>query len=457
MMFRTIFRREILDHVMSFRFSVLFVIVTVLMVTSVLVFSLSYEKALKAYPARVEGFVGADGQVNLAILPCEAGGTVQQLPSPLAFCASGGESELPNQVRMAIHGLKAIERNSDIERSLGAAQSVDWVFVVATLLSFGAGLLTYKSISGELRDGTLSLLFSNPVTRATVLLAKYAAACVTLSLCFTVAMLVSLIVLQIAGAAFFAPADWAKVLLFWAVGNVYLSVFVLIGLACSVLARGPLFSAVLFLFLWIGLVFVIPNIGGILAGQMGNVMTPLQVHQAADAIPDRYSLPPGMDPDRVAAVKLDREIAEERLLREYLQSLIDQVRIGRNLARISPTAVFSNAAEEVTGGGTARLTQFVGNAVRYREGFFQAILAADKLDPQSAHRYVPWWCGDRQFSMRTVDPGPAKNFRDVPPTVLDTASGAFRDVLLLVLYNLVAFAVAFARFVRADVVPAAGT
>ncbi len=455
-MFTTIVKREILDHVMSFRFSALFVIMTVLMVTSALVFSSAYEQEVKNYPKRVEAFVDADGKVNLAILPCQSGATVRRLPSPLAFVANAGERELPNQVGMAVHGAKSVDRNADIEDVLGVAQRVDWVFIIATILSFGAGLLTYKSISGELRDGTLSLLFSNPVSRSMVLLGKFTAAFLALSLCLSIAMLAGLVVLQVFGTAALTGADWAKILVFWVLANVYLSLFVLIGLACSVLARGPLFSAVAFLFVWVALVFVIPSLGGILAGETGNVMTPLQVQQAAATIPDRYTLTPGMDPDRVASVKLDRERAEERLLMEYLQSMVRQVRNGQNIARISPAAAFAYAAEEVTGGGTSRLLQFVGNAVRFREGFFQAVLDADRQDPASAHRYVPWWCGDTHFSLRTVDPGPAKNFRDVPPSLPDNIADAFWDLLLLVLYNLLAFAIAFTRFVRADVVPAAG-
>jgi hypothetical protein len=223
-----------------------------------------------------------------------------------------------------------------------------------------------------------------------------------------------------------------------------------------VLARGPLFSAVAFLFVWVALVFVIPSLGGILAGETAKVLTPHQIREAAATIPDRYNLAPGMEPDRVASVKLDREHAEERLLIEYVQSMVQQVRNGQNIARISPSAAFSYAAEEIIGGGTPRLLQFIGNTVRYREGFFQAVLQADRQDTGSAHRYVPWWCGQRHFSLRTVDPGPAKNFLDVPPSVSDNVAGAVWDLFLLVLYNLLAFAVAFSRFVRADVVPAAG-
>jgi ABC-type transport system involved in multi-copper enzyme maturation permease subunit len=99
----------------------------------------------------------------------------------------------------------------------------------------------------------------------------------------------------------------------------------------------------------------------------------------------------------------------------------------------------------------------VDNAVRYREGFLQAIIAADKSDPKSEHRYVPWWCGGNHFSMLAVDPGPAKEFRDILPSAGEGLSAAFWDVFLLLLYTIIAFAVAFWRFARQDVAPAPGT
>jgi ABC-type transport system involved in multi-copper enzyme maturation permease subunit len=455
-MVRAIVRRELTDHVMSFRFSAIFILTLLLMVISVLVSSSTYRRAIKEYPKRVEGIVDEDGTTNLGIVACQGGATVNQFPSPLAFCSGVGERQLPNQVSMAVHGLRGLQRTVDIGEILSGPANLDWAFVIAVVLSFAAGLLTYRSISGELSDGTLTLLLSHPVSRATVLLGKYIAALLALVAVFSIGMLLSLIVLQTLGGIQLRGDDWLKIGLFGAASIVYLSSFVLIGLLCSVFTRGPLLSAISFLFIWTGLVFIIPNLGGILAGRVGNTKTPLQIHEAAISIPDQLSLTPGMNVDEVASVKLRREQARERLLIEYQESLIRQVDLGQNLTRISPGSAFSYAAEEIVGGGTFRLKNFVGNAGHFREGLFQAIIEADKQDPASEHRYVPWWCGGNHFSQRKVDLGPAAQFRDAPPSSIDGLAAAFWDIFLLIMYNILAFAVAFWRFARQDVAQTPG-
>lgn len=341
----TIVKRELADHLSSFRFSAIFVFILLLMLGSALVTSSTYNREVREYPPRVDQLVNEDGKVNLGTVACLGGITVRRRPSLLAFCSGTGERQLPNEAVMAVHGLRAVQRTADIGEILSGSADLDWAFIIASLFSFAAGLLTYKSVSGERRDGTLALVLSQPISRSTVLMGKYLAALIVLSAVFVIAVLTSLLVLQSLNAAPLTGNDWLKIGFFGFISIAYLSVFILIGLLCSVLTQGPLLSAVAFMFVWTGLVFVIPNLGGVLAGQIGDVMTPLQARELANAIPDQLSPGPGMNDDEVASVKLQRELARERLLREYLQSLARQVHLGQNLTRISPSSAYSYAAE----------------------------------------------------------------------------------------------------------------
>ena len=110
----------------------------------------------------------------------------------------------------------------------------------------------------------------------------------------------------------------------------------------------------------------------------------------------------------------------------------------------------------IVGGGPFRLTRFVENAVRYRRGLLDAVIAADRNDPKSEHRYVPWWCGGNHFSSLKVDPGPAKEFHDVLPSAGEGVAAGLWDIVLLLLYSMIAFAASFWRFARQDVAPAPG-
>jgi ABC-type transport system involved in multi-copper enzyme maturation permease subunit len=455
-MFWTIVNRELIDHIMSFRFFAVFALTILLMSAGVMVFSGNYEKAVREYPRWVSPLVDENGKTNLFWVPCNGGARIRRAPSPLAFCSGTGDKELPNQAAIAVHGLAAVERTSEIGEMLYGSIPIDWAFVVSVVLSFAAGLLTYKGISGERRDGTLTLTLSNPLSKATLLLAKYFAAILALAIAFTAAACFGIITLEVMGKVQLTGDDWLKIGLFGLASLVYLSIFVLIGLICSVFTQSPVISAVAFLFSWAMLVFVIPNLGGIVTGLVENAKTPYEITKMSESIRDKYPLNPGISFEREAAVKLEREKAREDLLIEYVQSLTRQVTLGQDITRISPASAFSYAAENISGGGTHRLMRFIDNVVRYREGLLGAMIEADKEDTASQHRYVPWRCGGSNFSHRTVDLGQAKEFRDVPPSSTEGLKAAFWDLFLLILYNMVAFAIAFWRFARQDVAPTPG-
>ena len=451
----TIVKRELLDHLVTLRFSVIFALTFLLMISAVLIFSGEHARKMREYPRRVENFVDEDGKVHLGWIACQ-GAMVQAAPSPLAFLCAAGDRELPNEAWLALHGVSAIERGVEPGDAVVGNGGTDWTYVITVLLSFGAGLLTYKGISGERRDGTLTLLLANPVSRATLLAAKYLAAFIALGTVLVISIVAGAILLQMIGAIPLAADEWGKISLFGLVALVFLSIFVLTGLACSVWTRSPVLSAVAFLFTWMTLVFVIPNLGGILAGLAGSIPSPLQVREAARTIPDRYTLTSSMSATDVDRVKLERESAREQMLLNYLGALTRQVDLGRDLTRISPASAFAFAAERIAGSGTFRLARFARNAVEYRRGFLDAVIAADRNDPQSEHRYVPWWCGGTHFSRLTVDPGPQKEFRDTLPSAGDGVAAAAWDIAALLISNLIAFALAFWRFVRQDVAPTPG-
>lgn len=446
-------RRELREHLTSLRFGATFALALLLMGTSALVFSMEYRTAVREYPRQIRGLVNKEGKTHLQLLPCSGGNSVLRVPSPLAFCAGTGERELPDQVGFAVHGLKRVARKGDVEGILGGGARVDWAYVIAVLLSFAAGLLTYRSIAGDLQDGTLSLMLSNPVSRGAVLAGKYLASLLALTASVAVAVVFGLLVLQLTAPIHFSADDWLKILFMGGATLLYLSCFVLIGLLCSVFSRNTTIAAIAFLFNWAFLVFVVPNLAGVVAGRLDDVMTPFQVREAARGVSDRLPFKPGMSADEVAATAVQQELARERLLLEHIQGLEHQVRLGQSLARLSPAATFTYAVEEATGGGLLRFSRFVDNAVRCRREVFQAILEADKEDPESEHRYKPGSCGGPNFSHRTVDLGPAKEFRDPPPSSVEGLQAAFIDLMLLVLYNGVLFLVTYLRFVRQDVTP----
>jgi ABC-type transport system involved in multi-copper enzyme maturation permease subunit len=454
-MFLTLLAKECYDHLLSFRFGAVLLLTVLLMAASVLVHSLDYRQALRTYPRAPGGLVEEDGTTQMMMLPCRAWG-VHKAPAPLAFCAGSGERELPDFVVTALHGAQSAGRNVKVGELLTSPTSMHWGFVVAILLSFAAGLLTYKSVSGESRDGTLTLLLSSPVPKITLLSAKYLAALIALAVALGTGMAAALLIVQAGGESGLTAIHAGKLALIALTSLLYLSIFISLGLLCSVATRTPVLSAVAFLFAWTFLAFVVPNLGGSIAGLVGRVQSPAEINRLSADIDVRFPFPPGVSSGEYAAVRLRREEAREQLFLEYLQALVRQVDVGRNVTRLSPTSAYTYAVESLADLGVQRLTHFVANVVRYRKNVFAAVLAADREDPASEHRYTPWACGGQQFTRRVVDLGPVKEFQDTPSTPLEGLHGALMDILLLGLENLIVFAAAFWTFVRRDVVSASG-
>lgn len=449
-MFGIVYGRELREHLMSFRFGAVFLLTQLLMVSAVLVFSAEHGTAMAEYEP-VSGLVDDDGLVNLQSLPCRGGIHVRRLPSRLAFASASAERVLPDEVRMAVHGIGSIARRSDVADALARGARVDWTYAIAVLLSFAAGLLTFRSVSGERENGTLALTLANSLSRAMLLAGKYAAAMSALGLSLVVGMVLSLLVLMAQGSVSLRGDDWVQLGLVLLLALLFLSVLVLLGLVCSVAGRSSTISAVLFLGAWAVLVFVVPTVSGIVAQRLTSAPTPYEIRQRANGIDDRIPVIPGMSPDEVAGAARERMLLRERILLEYAQELEGQVRTGRHLARISPASTFLFAAEAASGGGLERYRAFLDHAVRFRQGAFEAVLAADREDEDSQHRYRPWYCGGDRFSQRSVDLGPAAEFHDRPPDPSAAMAAALPDVGLLAIQNALLFLWAFARFARQEV------
>jgi len=458
-MIRTIVRREFVEHITSFRFLALLVLSLTLMTLSVSVFSAKYAGAIRESPSlregQPQGLIDDQGKTSLKMAPCNAYG-LHRVLSRLAFCAGTAERELPDLIMVSPHLLNSLSRVTKAGEVLDPSVPLDWGFLVTVIFSFAAGLLTYKSVAGELTDGTLALTLSNPVPKWAILLGKYLGAMLSLAIVLSVSMLFGLVKLRVLGEVALTGDDWLKLGSFWLVSLAYLSVFVLIGLLCSIVARTPLLAAAAFLLNWSVLVFVIPNLGGIAAGLSGNVKAPRELSAMNQAFKSRYPMRNDLSLVERASIEMQRCRAYDQLLLEHLGSLMRQVEFGQNITRVSPASVFLYASEEITGGGLPRLTAFVQNARQYRERLLDAMIEADKADPASQHVYYPWQCGSNIFSQRVVDLGPAKEFRDAPPRSGQALAGATWDLGLLFLFNLLGFAIAAWRFDRKEVAHAWG-
>ena len=196
-------KREILDNMTRFRFAFTVILVMALMVMNAIIFVSSiYERRISAYSQDITDAIASmkARSSNLSELGVKGPGSLYKQPSPLGFIATGADANLSKRVvgnaeaggnwsarnfnfYYSSSNIWSLEYPQDLFRkndTLPNFTELDWTFIIGLVMSFMAILFTYDAISGERETGTLSLLMSNSVSRATVLLAKFMVAFLTL-------------------------------------------------------------------------------------------------------------------------------------------------------------------------------------------------------------------------------------------------------------------------------------
>ena len=147
-------------------------------------------------------------------------------------------------------------------------------------MSFIAILFTYDAISGERETGTLSLLMSNSVSRATVLLGKFIGAFLTILLPLLIGILLNLMIVNASRLVSLSGDEWARVGIIFVISALYISIFLWLGLFISSQFSNSSSSLLVLLLIWIVFVVLIPNTMGVLAS--GFKTGPLQKRNISD-------------------------------------------------------------------------------------------------------------------------------------------------------------------------------
>ena len=265
----------------------------------------------------------------------------------------------------------------------------DLLFIISILLSLLAVIFTYDSICGEREDGTLKLLHSMPVSRATVIFGKWLGAWIAIGIPFITVYLFAVLVGSVFGGLSLTAESWIELGLIGGASLVYVSFFLCLGLFVSATVRQSGTSILVLLFLWVVFTMVVPNVSPILASQISPLPSvnavERQMNELQDTIRDnlmeeqinrlradlreQYGIPPTItnwsDPQSFAVLGWSEEQAKEffagfaaqwraisdevnRQQREKATALWDEVQrkideqsqLTRTLALASPTPSF---------------------------------------------------------------------------------------------------------------------
>ena len=340
-------------------------------------------------------------------------------PEPLGIFGKGISGQVGNQVRVRLGEKPVLPEGKAAARDnpfLASFFSVDFVDIAAIVLSLLALLFSYDALSREKEDGTLRQQMANPLPRSTLLAGKLVGILMTLLPILVFCFLLGGLIVLFSGDLAFSAREWGRLALLGAVSLAYLVLFVLIGMFVSARTRSSVSSLVLCLFLWIFLVFVVPNMASYaaesfvpaksrnnLVGVINDMNKGLRERQMAaekglpqadwnmnwwmnggdDGGEESYGCSASFfEYKRLRAaiwVPMMIDNADQKWASQaaYLDSLGRQARAAVNLAMISPAGIYRAVAGALCGTDWAALVRRLDDVRRYRETFISYLRGKD--------------------------------------------------------------------------------
>jgi ABC-type transport system involved in multi-copper enzyme maturation permease subunit len=179
----------------------------------------------------------------------------------------------------------------------------------------------------------------------------------------------------------------AKLGSFFLSSVIYLAVFFSLGLLISCITHQSSSSLVISLFVWTILVFLIPNLGNILARQFVEIPTVQQLELKLEQSSIRRAFEKHRADDSQHSEINNRIRAEnEKFTEDYRNRFNRLAKISQNITRISPVAAFTFLATDIMGTGMAEerklkraVLQYNGPVFRYQRSSVKEVLGMGGL------------------------------------------------------------------------------
>jgi len=449
-MFWTLLRKELAYQVLSGRLLISLALFLILIPLSSILLLEERERQLeeiKPYEddqRELMQQLAEDTDPNNRFYGCAYGGvTVVRRPPSLSFLAQGFDPTMPRLLIASARGYEMTYLDTDKPTTVELDNPIlvifpiaDTVYIVTVIGALLAIFVSFDAVCREREEGTLKLLFANPVRRGTVVLAKWVAALFSVGIGLVVAALVVVVYVIVTGTL----ALGAEVLWRWgmiaALGLLYLAFFCAIGVLISTLVSTRRISLMIGLVVWLLFVLVAPGTTAVAA-------------QGAIALPERPRIPV-LWQEYSDAVRGKRNaplldylkdlIPEEeeklRLIQVHERKAEEQRRFFETISRMTPAASYIYASTELAGTGISYYDAFRRADQRLAEDFRNYIVEhrpeakAGQLKPQD------------------VEMGKLPAFTGVSASGKAALGAAGKDVAALLVETLALLVIAMFLFVR---------
>jgi len=460
-MFATVFKKELLDQILSPKFLIVSLLCLALIPASLLLNYASYRSAFQEYDASQK--------------EAKTTTTVYREPSVLSTFGVGLESVLPKSVVFSKYQMDARGTQAQNEVLSNVNGKLDFVVITSFLLGLFAVIYAGSLACGEKEAGTLKLVLSNPARRSTVITAKFLGGFCVLLIPFVVSTLLGLLLLLLQGFPLFAAGNAGRLLSLAVLSVIYLSAMFCLGLLISTRTHRTSIALLASFFVWIFVTFVIPKTSEPIAGLIRRIPSEEVMKASRARVRDQIEKEKGkaLEPlmrkylpdngrekwDWDGYTKARGPVAkdyEERLDKTLQEFDADYERqkaarraLSLNIARLSPASAYTQSALDFCHTGVPDLENFSRSLqahyiqlyrVLFQYSFSDIFESADG----SQRRQMG---GDTRPGGKVEYP----KFRYAFPAFENTLKSTAPDIILLVLFSLIFFAAAYYSFIRYDV------
>lgn len=502
-MLRIIIYREFLANIITLRFLLGLVICLCLVGANAYVLTQSYEDRLQSYQLAVQTHTDEIRNIKVySELSYTHRPKADKKPRLMSMLNEGVGERLGNTVEVSYNcvPVRAEQYGSD-NPYLVVFRKIDLTLIFQIVISLLALLFSYDTISGAREDGTLSLTLSNPISRGIILLGKYLGGMFSLVLILIMSLLIGLIVILLSPYGTVSASDWARIVLFFLVSLIYVSVFFTLGMLFSSRTNRTATALMLAMFFWVISVLVWPNASSFAVSKLVPIKSDADLtmegfidlyaknknsdeaashHRIADlwfnqydrevnnyakkrgvsmdfggmmssffggeTIMGKFHGPPEKLPLYHEYLKFKEELRisyadrEGRIWQEYLAEYpIRQAKLAHNITRISPASAYASATSILAETDLDSYFRFLQQAKQYRDELIQY------LHDQKAFGSEAWY---NETAGKKIDTKGIPLFHERPESLSSGIKRASFDISILVLLNVVFFLLTHLLFLR---------
>lgn len=475
-MLLALLKKEFMEHVLSLRFVVASILSLVLVTVSLIVLKGDYEKKKEAYDLNRSAFKKeAERRDGYSELELE-GIQVERPPQKLQVSYYGLE-KLEDKTARVMAYLVPVMYGELYKSPVSALfPTPDMLYVVAVVLSLMAFVFSYDAISGERESETLKLALSYSVPRDKFILAKWLGGYFSLATPFAVALVLAALIILVSRGLGFAARQWAAYAVAAFASFLFIAVMFSLGLFVSCRCKRSATAIMLLLFIWVGMVLMVPNVSPYISNMVTRV-TPYDVveNEIRQEVNDgvrgfmgemgdiQREFYPRFRKGGETAKQAQQELGErmgklwddlqettnavgERKWLEYERELNRQVGVAKMMSRTSPVSSYVYIVTDMAETGVRKQLHFA-NALREYQKLFRQY-THEKAKTSLTGR-AHFFFGDRESEYDISD---MPEFDYVGESISARVAGSLLDFGILAAAAVFFFMAAFLSFLRVDVI-----